>query len=53
MRVYGFLSTETETLINFYADVEAAQTAMVECLVDEPKGEALRVEPFEFETSLN
>ncbi|MGH9322919.1 MAG: hypothetical protein ACRD3V_23915 [Vicinamibacteria bacterium] len=54
MRLYALVSAETEKVVDFYATKEAVETALVECLADEPKWkDVLRVEPVEFETSAN
>jgi hypothetical protein len=54
VRFYGLISADTEEVVDFFPSEEAALTALLECLADEPEWEnVLRVEPCEFETSLN
>ena len=54
MIFYGLVSAETEKVGDFYPTMTEAQTALGECLADEPEWEdVLRVQPVEFETSAN
>jgi hypothetical protein len=49
---YALVSTETQKVVDFYPSREEAETALRECLEDEPEwADVLRVEEVEFETS--
>ncbi|MGH9320579.1 MAG: hypothetical protein ACRD3V_11930 [Vicinamibacteria bacterium] len=52
MRLYALISAETQKVVDFYPTTDAAETALAECLDDEPEwAEVLRVEAVEFEAS--
>jgi hypothetical protein len=54
VRLYGLVSADTGSVVDFYATEEEAETVLAEAVGDEPEWAAvLRVEAVEFETNPN